>query len=53
MSLTGAARRAAPVYASGGLYADGDVAGAGDEMRRYVAQGFPAVKLKIGALRDG
>jgi D-arabinonate dehydratase len=50
-ALLGPHRHAAPVYASGGLYTDDkgpdDVAA---EMHRYVAMGFPAVKLKIGAL---
>jgi len=49
-ALLGPFRHAAPVYASGGLYTDGqDPAELAAEMRRYVAQGFSAVKLKIGA----
>jgi D-arabinonate dehydratase len=49
--LPGACRHAAPVYASGGLYADDEGPDElATEMRRYVALGFPAVKLKIGAL---
>ena len=39
------------VYASGGLYRDGDgVDELAAEMRSYVAAGFRAVKMKIGAL---
>lgn len=41
----------APVYASGGLYRDGDgVDELAVEMRGYVDAGFRAVKMKIGAL---
>lgn len=47
----GGTRSVVPVYASGGLYADGkgleDLA---TEMAGYVAQGFTGVKMKIGAL---
>ena len=50
-ALLGGAARAAPVYASGGLYADDqDHARLGAELRLYVRLGFRAVKLKIGAL---
>jgi L-alanine-DL-glutamate epimerase-like enolase superfamily enzyme len=47
--LWGTARDRIPVYASAGLYAAGkgyDALGA--EMAGYVAQGFTAVKLKVG-----
>lgn len=47
----GGTRGAVPVYASGGLYADGkglDELAA--EMAGYAAQGFTGVKMKIGAL---
>jgi L-alanine-DL-glutamate epimerase-like enolase superfamily enzyme len=51
--LLGAVRDAVPVYASGGLYRDGaDEAALGREMAGYVADGFTAVKLKIGALEQ-
>lgn len=43
-----------PVYASGGLYRDGDGLDAlAAEMRRYVEAGFRAVKMKVGALPLG
>lgn len=49
--LLGPHRDAVPVYASGGLYADGkgplELAA---EMRAQVARGFHAVKIKIGML---
>ena len=49
-ALIGAAARPVPVYASGGLYADGQrLTDLADAFRGYVAQGFRAVKLKIGA----
>ncbi len=49
-ALIGAACRPVPVYASGGLYADGQtLPELADAFRGYVAQGFRAVKLKIGA----
>jgi L-alanine-DL-glutamate epimerase-like enolase superfamily enzyme len=49
-ALLGPEARAVPVYASGGLYADGqNHADLAAEMRGYVARGFRAVKLKIGA----
>ena len=49
-ALIGAAARAAPVYASAGLYADGKHhATLAAELGGYVAEGFRAVKLKIGA----
>ena len=42
---------AVSVYASGGLYRDGsDVSDLALEMERYLADGFTAVKMKIGAL---
>lgn len=47
----GGTRSAVPVYASGGLYADGKGLGElATEMAGYVAQGFTGVKMKIGAL---
>lgn len=47
----GGARSAVPVYASGGLYADGKgLEELAAEMAGYVAQGFAGVKMKIGAL---
>lgn len=47
----GAARSTVPVYASGGLYADGKgLEELAAEMAGYVAQGFTGVKMKIGAL---
>jgi len=47
----GALDGAVPVYASGGLYGDGkDLAGLAAEMRGYAADGFTAVKMKIGGL---
>jgi L-alanine-DL-glutamate epimerase-like enolase superfamily enzyme len=49
-ALIGTAARAVPVYASGGLYTDGQSLEAlGTAMHGYVTQGFRAVKLKIGA----
>jgi L-alanine-DL-glutamate epimerase-like enolase superfamily enzyme len=49
--IGGGACRAVPVYASGGLYADGKgVPELGAEMRGYVAAGFRSVKFKLGAL---
>jgi L-alanine-DL-glutamate epimerase-like enolase superfamily enzyme len=40
-----------PAYASGGYYVDGKTPGhLGDEMRTYVAEGFKAVKMKVGRL---
>jgi L-alanine-DL-glutamate epimerase-like enolase superfamily enzyme len=49
-ALIGQSRRAVPVYASGGLYADGQTPRhLAEEMSGYIAQGFRAVKLKIGA----
>ena len=49
-ALIGAAGRAVPVYASGGLYADGQSAlDLAALVRGYVAQGFRSVKVKIGA----
>jgi L-alanine-DL-glutamate epimerase-like enolase superfamily enzyme len=47
----GARDDAAPVYASGGLYADGkDAAALAAEMDEYRRRGFTAFKMKIGAL---
>lgn len=47
--VLGAYRDAVPAYAAGGYYQDGkgldDLA---DEMRRYVAMGYRAVKMKVG-----
>ena len=49
-ALIGPSRRAVPVYASGGLYADGQtLSELAQEMRGYITQGFHAIKLKIGA----
>ncbi|HEX5503750.1 MAG TPA: mandelate racemase/muconate lactonizing enzyme family protein [Thermomicrobiales bacterium] len=51
--LLGASRDAVPCYASGGYYGpDGgaDVAGLVEELRGYVALGYPAVKMKVGGL---
>jgi L-alanine-DL-glutamate epimerase-like enolase superfamily enzyme len=49
--LLGAARDIVPVYASGGLYVDGQSAEElAAEMRGYVEDGHDAVKMKIGAL---
>jgi D-arabinonate dehydratase len=49
--LLGPQRDAVPVYASGGLYADGEgIAELAAEMRAHVARGFQAVKIKIGLL---
>lgn len=40
-----------PAYASGGYYVDGKTPEhLGDEMRTYVAEGFKAVKMKVGRL---
>jgi L-alanine-DL-glutamate epimerase-like enolase superfamily enzyme len=40
-----------PAYASGGYYLKGKtVSELADEMRKYVAMGFPAVKIKVGLL---
>lgn len=51
MGLHGAQRTRVPVYASGGLYADGKgLAALAAEMASYVAVGFNTVKMKIGAL---
>ncbi len=48
--LIGRSQRAVPVYASGGLYRDGETrADLAREMRGYIDHGFRAVKLKIGA----
>jgi L-alanine-DL-glutamate epimerase-like enolase superfamily enzyme len=47
----GGQRARVAVYASGGLYRDGATdADLAREMRRYVANGFTAVKMKVGAL---
>ncbi len=49
--LLGAAGSSAPVYASGGLYADGKGLEALTlEMKSYVERGFETVKMKIGGL---
>ena len=49
--LLGPQRDAVPVYASGGLYADGEgAAELAAEMRALVARGFQAVKMQIGLL---
>ena len=49
--LLGPQRDAVPVYASGGLYADGEgCAELAAEMHAHVARGFQAVKMKIGLL---
>jgi L-alanine-DL-glutamate epimerase-like enolase superfamily enzyme len=49
-ALGGQLSRAA-VYASGGLYRDGgSLVGLAREFRRYVEDGFTAVKMKVGAL---
>ena len=49
--LLGAIDLSTPVYASGGLYAEGKTPGAlASEMTSYVARGFEAVKMKMGGL---
>lgn len=49
--LLGPQRDAVPVYAGGGLYADGKDAGElAAEMHAQVARGFRAVKMQIGLL---
>ncbi len=45
------ARDSVPAYASGGYYLDGKTADMlGEELAGYVAQGFKAVKMKVGRL---
>lgn len=47
--LGGYARRSVPAYASGGYYLKGKAAeDLGSELAGYVAQGFDAVKMKVG-----
>lgn len=47
--LLGSCGSRVPVYASGGLYRDGEgIDALMDEMSGYVAQGFTAVKMKVG-----
>ena len=51
--MLGATTNAVRVYASGGLYRDGDADRAEalvNEVRRYRAQGFGHVKIKVGGL---
>jgi L-alanine-DL-glutamate epimerase-like enolase superfamily enzyme len=49
--LGGAAGASVPAYASGGYYLEGKTpARLGDELAGYVAQGFRAVKMKVGRL---
>ncbi len=49
--LLGGAREAVPCYASAGLYGrDKGLAELRDEMSGYVAQGFTAVKMKVGGV---
>jgi D-galactarolactone cycloisomerase len=48
-ALLGGERRPIPTYATGGYYADGEpLEAAAEEMARYVAAGYRAVKLKTG-----
>ena len=52
--LGGAGEDSVPAYASGGYYAKGKGPGElADELRGYVAAGFDAVKIKIGAVSLG
>lgn len=48
--LGGPVRERVRAYASGGW---ADEAGIGDELRRYVDQGFRAVKMRVGVMDDG
>lgn len=49
--LGGQARETVPAYASGGYYLEGKSdAMLGEELAGYVAQGFKAVKMKVGRL---
>lgn len=48
--IGGACRPSIPAYASGGW---ADAAGLGEELGRYVEQGFRAVKMRIGAMDGG
>ena len=48
------ARDTVPAYASGGYYLDGKTpAMLGEELAGYVAEGFKAVKMKVGRLPPG
>lgn len=49
--LGGSARKSVPAYASGGYYLDGKTPEMlGEELAGYAAQGFKAVKMKVGRL---
>mgnify|MGYP002345054559 CR=1 FL=1 len=49
--LFGAARSCVPVYASGGLWLSADIPTLEREAKAFVAQGFKAMKLRLGSPR--